>query len=340
MIQKERKVWLDIFKGILIICVIIGHEISAFRFVYWFHMPLFFLISGYLFRPSTELTQWIKQKFFRFMIPYFSFYVLITLVGLNSRFSVGQFCRLLYGGRQNSNIVGVWWFPTCLFLTILLMQFIVRIKKKSRQLIIVMACYALAIVESLVYLPPDVNTYTFYHKFPWNIDVVFAAILFVWIGYIGRTFIDTILNLTKLKKSIIFWGACGSIILMCILFKIDSNSFSVDMKYSRYGNPIFFILFPVLFGLVILIISDILSNIKFLAVFLKLCGHHSMTIMYLHVPLLYVFRDNLGVVETEIQVLVCIFTLAVCLISGFILDRFKFTRAMFITGNLEYKKSN
>lgn len=47
--QKSRLLEFDIAKGIAILCVILGHlgikEID--RVVFVFHMPLFFLISGY-----------------------------------------------------------------------------------------------------------------------------------------------------------------------------------------------------------------------------------------------------------------------------------------------------
>ena len=45
-----RKVEFDILKGILIIFVVIGHtnlKIPYFD-IFWFHMPAFFMVSGYL----------------------------------------------------------------------------------------------------------------------------------------------------------------------------------------------------------------------------------------------------------------------------------------------------
>jgi len=56
--EKNRLYYLDTMKGILIILVVLGHAIQStipdyqhnflFRLIYSFHMPLFFLISGYL----------------------------------------------------------------------------------------------------------------------------------------------------------------------------------------------------------------------------------------------------------------------------------------------------
>ncbi len=50
--KMERRVEIDIMKGIGIILMIVGHWLfiphSLYHFIYSFHMPLFFIISGYL----------------------------------------------------------------------------------------------------------------------------------------------------------------------------------------------------------------------------------------------------------------------------------------------------
>ncbi|MCD4694754.1 MAG: acyltransferase family protein, partial [Bacteroidales bacterium] len=50
---KQRFEWIDIAKGIGILLVVYGHcqpPPLIEKFVYAFHMPLFFFISGFLFR--------------------------------------------------------------------------------------------------------------------------------------------------------------------------------------------------------------------------------------------------------------------------------------------------
>ena len=80
-------------KALLIISVIVGHSVQygsgptfiekqlffenyLFKFIYSFHMPLFFCISGYLFAKSSSLERdgylkWIGNKSKRLLIPYF-----------------------------------------------------------------------------------------------------------------------------------------------------------------------------------------------------------------------------------------------------------------------------
>ena len=49
--QNQKRIdWLDIAKGIAILCIIIGHSFGKNRigvFIFSFHMPLFFILSGY-----------------------------------------------------------------------------------------------------------------------------------------------------------------------------------------------------------------------------------------------------------------------------------------------------
>lgn len=70
---KQRLYYLDALKGILIILVILGHSIQykmmdyqhdvLFRVIYSFHMPLFFLISGFLTYKGRYDAFMVKKRF-------------------------------------------------------------------------------------------------------------------------------------------------------------------------------------------------------------------------------------------------------------------------------------
>ena len=94
--EKTRDIAFDIAKGIGIILVVIGHYIPAgapkwyvhfIDFIYYFHMPLFFIIAGYFYDRSTRRTDYLPfvwSKFQRLMIPYFilSWAIVGTKVGI------------------------------------------------------------------------------------------------------------------------------------------------------------------------------------------------------------------------------------------------------------------
>lgn len=61
---KERIEYIDIAKGTGIILMVLGHIPAfsnnykfAYKFIYAFHMPLFFIISGYLFAYKYKQNQ-------------------------------------------------------------------------------------------------------------------------------------------------------------------------------------------------------------------------------------------------------------------------------------------
>ncbi len=125
----SRLDWIDFSKGFTIILVILGHCYSKDNYVlYWinsFHMPIFFIITGYLIeqkkiydRPITEEA----DKLFRMlMIPYYV-YSLVTTVVVGSLKAIGgsgfsafffqgvKYIMVLYG---NSPL----WFLSCLFIS-------------------------------------------------------------------------------------------------------------------------------------------------------------------------------------------------------------------------------
>lgn len=93
---SSRNTYLDITKGILILLVILGHSIQygagsgnqefwenpLFRFIYSFHMPLFMLISGYLFTFSYQKRggmQVLKNRLKTLLYPIFSIEVILVL---------------------------------------------------------------------------------------------------------------------------------------------------------------------------------------------------------------------------------------------------------------------
>lgn len=79
----KRIIELDIIKGILIIFVILGHSYISFsRSIFWFHMPAFFIVSGYAYNlpPEIEIVKWIRKNVRRLMIPYLTYAALLSAI--------------------------------------------------------------------------------------------------------------------------------------------------------------------------------------------------------------------------------------------------------------------
>ena len=99
--MKERNTTLDLAKGILIIFVVLGHAIQysgngnwedsqlffddiVFRAIYSFHMPLFMMISGYLFYSSNkkDFKPLMISKLRAIGIPLLVFTLLMNVCGI------------------------------------------------------------------------------------------------------------------------------------------------------------------------------------------------------------------------------------------------------------------
>lgn len=97
--MNKRDFTLDMAKGILIILVVMGHSIqysfgsswlmserffddTVFKAIYSFHMPLFMMISGYLFFNSNKkaFTTLMISKFKAIGIPMLSFVLLYNIL--------------------------------------------------------------------------------------------------------------------------------------------------------------------------------------------------------------------------------------------------------------------
>ena len=96
--KNSKLEYIDIARGIGIILVVIGHAIikdfankSMFYYclrqlIYTIHMPLFFVISGMLYEKNKfkynkgSNLQYITSKFSKFIIPYFSFSLIVYLI--------------------------------------------------------------------------------------------------------------------------------------------------------------------------------------------------------------------------------------------------------------------
>lgn len=107
--MTERKFYLDNLKGILIILVIVGHAIQflvpnyekcfAFRFIYSFHMPLFFLISGYLANRGCFRQGVIKRRAIQLLLPFVTWAFISPLLNTGHFDAVDSFETLIYPDR-------------------------------------------------------------------------------------------------------------------------------------------------------------------------------------------------------------------------------------------------
>jgi len=117
--SANRIAWIDALKGLGMILVILGHMSipeMARQFIFSFHMPLFFIVSGYLFKNNFSLV-WSLRKFDTLFVPYIVYSALTLGVWIfvgKIDFQTGA--RMLAKG----NGLGLTWFFSCMLVTELL----------------------------------------------------------------------------------------------------------------------------------------------------------------------------------------------------------------------------
>lgn len=270
--SKPRLPQIDIAKAILIILVVIGHTHFTYsKYIYWFHMPCFFIISGYLLKPQ-DIRYFFKKKSISYFIPLFLFGVIDLL--LSNKLTILGILQLLYNGRVMG---GVYWFVPCLLLSSLTVLIVEKFCK-SYKTIIYIAFISISVIYSRYIIPDDSMKYPLYLCFPWNIDVSILASSYLALGMYLRnsSILDKLLRPKYLVAITLI--ICGFI----VIDYMEIADFRLDMKYSVYENFIFITLLPICSFLLLFQLSKLLSTINFLSSFLMMVGKASLYIMYVH----------------------------------------------------------
>lgn len=134
MEANARNHWLDISKGIAIILMVIGHTSlpdMLSRLIYAFHMPLFFISTGFITNwNKLSFPDFLQHKLHSLILP-FSIYSVIVLLILHS---IGEIniANWLRNGWQGYAL----WFIPVLFFAVILVKLIMGVNSgggKERQ---------------------------------------------------------------------------------------------------------------------------------------------------------------------------------------------------------------
>ncbi len=172
---KKDKYYIEMnyLKGLAIIWVLIGHSFTdyqtgfinpvnkfIFYYMYSFHMPLFFLISGFLF--TKQLTdKWpekvgtIRKKFIHLFIPYlvYSFLTLILKVAFSQyafhEFTISEFYKIFLSSNPNGGL----WFLYVLFFITVIASVLLNQKHLRTYILFIISLFTFSLSN---YLPSDV----------------------------------------------------------------------------------------------------------------------------------------------------------------------------------------
>lgn len=257
MTAQKRIDWIDVAKGIGMICVILAHVEESYVKVplYTFHMPLFFFLSGYLFSTKSSFKEFFLNKCRRILIPYF------VLGAILIAFDIYWSCRSAIAGMPwvlnkdyaRYDITSLFtqerfltlWFIACLFWLSLLFYVLVRFIKSEKVRAIVVTVLTIAM---LVYYNMGGGAWF------WNIDVCFTALPFFYVGYLCRKTDFVNEKILKAKYKWIYFIGFLAADTVCLLLNLKVSGEGLEMFYNQYGfEPLTYIsAFTGIFAILIL----------------------------------------------------------------------------------------
>ncbi len=304
MKKRNRLEWIDIAKGIGIICVVYAHVFSDMisNAIFIFHMPLFFFIGGYLIN-NTPQENYLKNKAQQLLIPYASYLLIFSIAkiinlylhdSLTQQIIIRTAINMIVGGRALIEVFGVFWFVTCFFITQQIFKKIIE-KKTITQISI----YAVLLLIIGIALPMISQKFWL----PLNINVVPVAIFFFSAGYLYKKNIHgTIENHPATTI------ATGSILFLISIYLFGINNLRMDMKSSIYGIPVISEITALITIISIIALSIKLQRKPLIAKALSIFGVSSMTIMFTH-QAVHIFFENI-LAKYVVFALACIIPLA------------------------------
>lgn len=290
MIENRENIrlhWIDYAKLIGVWCVAIDHVyMTDTVFINWilsFHMPLFFMLSGFVDKGVSTVSDTLKKGFKSLLIPYICFYILTYLWWLFVTFRrhpelyehnitegfVKPMMGMLLGeGYQTaiSTMINVpLWFLVGLFFCRLIFCFFLSLDKKKY--------WGLVAINILSVIVIYLRSYTQINLY-WSLDSAMMAIPFYTFGFFMKQFLDKF-DPTISRKIIL------SIVFLIIGALLSRWNGFVDINTSNYGQSIFiFYINGVIGALAVIFFSRIFTNIK-LDLFIYL-GKNTLIIFAFH----------------------------------------------------------
>lgn len=291
MLQNANRIaWIDNARCIGIFLVFCGHLMVDFsehginsatmqhKFIYSFHIPLFFVLSGMVSKVQTvSFFVYLKKRLLRLYVPFIFFNILVMALWLAKNF--------FYSGHKHGELLdavisrnismllyakpawnAVTWFLICLLLLDIWDYFFRKLMKSRSLLLPVMFLTIIlaAIACSMKYNP---ETCLFIRKNSWMVASFFPALFFFQCGIFLRSYriIESVRGMPQLL-CLVF------IFLVITLLTYDLNNargidnFSVNFQVASFGNLILFLITGLSGALCVIFASKLIGQKKILTI--------------------------------------------------------------------------
>lgn len=304
--EKERINYLDYAKGVSILLVVLGHIYYSDNpikiWIYSFHMPLFFIISGFLSTNyvSNDKTRIIK-KFKSLIIPYILFggIIIFFKIIFNAGLTGVVKSYILYF-LTGTGLDALWFLPA-LFLIEVYNILIYKINNKYLRISIVTLLFLFGLLGKNIYL--NMSLITLYRSFVGLGFFIFGKYTFKLIKKIDLSYLNTLILfiitiiLALKNKCIDLWGLNFNNIPIYILCSI-LGSFTVIMFFKKICNVDIKVLKYFSLNSLILMathqpILDIINKITGFSYYKMIIGIFVfIIILIIEIPIIYIINTH------------------------------------------------
>lgn len=290
MNEKSRNNILDILKGIGIILIVLGHTGFKYNnFIYLFHMAIFFIASGYLFKKKytenkKELKGFIVKKIKRLYIPFIicnviaiflnNFFININIYDLtnHSIFGLKDFATnilkvILF--HNNTEIFGATWFLRILFevsIIYAIIDYFLNKKAKKYKHIIQIIISIIFCIVGFVMIDKSISL-------PFiDISMLETYILFE-LGIIIKKYTKE--NIKSIYRIII-------LIFSFLLLLLLSKCGEIEMSKNIYTNLFYYLIASIAGWYLVYEIAYFISKIKIINNIFEYIGYKSFSILIWH----------------------------------------------------------
>lgn len=270
---------LDVLKGIAILLMILDHafgwgpEVYLHKIIQSFHMPLFFIVGGYLWK-AYDARDYFNRKIQTILRPHFNFAMfysvaflgLFALGKMSGGATVKSICSLFIFSTKSdlTMFASPIWFLQAFFLTCVVFTFLEL--KLERY-----CSFIIAMIGVMGIMYSELCT----TKLPLALEPFSTGIIFFYIGYKMKN-----TECLKLKKN---WHIIPIVLVWLMLVYLNG---CVDMRTARYYNPVIYIVDGVLGTVIIWNIARWINRYK-IADDLKHFSIYSISYLCMHYIFVY-----------------------------------------------------
>lgn len=220
------------FRGLGILLMVMGHtnSFSGYfdKFIHAFHVPMFFVISGYLFRVNESSLSIIKKRVRSLLVPYFIFGGIHVLRAtfIENTIKIEFLENYLLWSKEGMPVPGTCWFLMVMFWADIIYAIVQKKMRGTRQIITVVLITCIGLSFQFIEI-----------KTLWGLDSALVAVGLMYIGSFAKRmefnrYIHRITTLNMLD--IIICGIAATGVILWTPY--------INMRTANYGIwPIFFV---------------------------------------------------------------------------------------------------